>query len=133
MVELTNAIPTREASSPSSWHELRVRKLWCKHGGYTFSYNASSGRYGVIVYKDRPVNEWIIIKMGSKQRALKKKFRKGSHVKLTILKGSHVKEFRQPKTTYTLQVPALSPDMNPIEYLWDFVEPTQCTMSKYGF
>jgi hypothetical protein len=75
MVELTNAIPTREASSPSSWHELRVRKLWCKHGGYTLW----------------PVNEWIIIKMGSKQRALKKKFRKGSHVKLTILKGSHVK------------------------------------------
>jgi hypothetical protein len=29
MVELTNAIPTREASSPSSWHELRVRAtMW---------------------------------------------------------------------------------------------------------
>jgi len=35
MAELTNAIPTREASSSSSWHALRVRKLWCKHGGYT--------------------------------------------------------------------------------------------------
>ena len=35
-----------------------------------------------------------------------------------------VRECRQPKTTYTFQVSALSPDMNPIEYLWDFVEPT---------
>jgi transposase len=35
-----------------------------------------------------------------------------------------VRKFRQPKTTYTFQVPALSPDMNPIEYIWDFLEPT---------
>jgi transposase len=34
------------------------------------------------------------------------------------------RELRQPKTTYTFQVPALSPDMNPIEYIWDFLEPT---------
>jgi hypothetical protein len=29
-----------------------------------FSYNASSKRFGVIVHKDHPVIQWIIIKMG---------------------------------------------------------------------
>ena len=29
-----------------------------------FSYNASSKRFGVIVHKDHPVNQRIIIKMG---------------------------------------------------------------------
>jgi hypothetical protein len=72
-----------------TWFPLRmVSFTWLSLRMVEFSYNASSGRYGVIVYKNRPVNEWIIIKMGSKQRALKKKFRKGSHVKLTILKGT---------------------------------------------
>ena len=28
------------------------------------SYNASSKRFGVIVHKDHPVIQWIIIKMG---------------------------------------------------------------------
>jgi hypothetical protein len=29
-----------------------------------FSYNASSKQFGVIVHKDHPVIQWIIIKMG---------------------------------------------------------------------
>ena len=43
-------------------HLKCVSRLWLSE----FSYNASSVRYGVIVYKDWPVSEWIIIKMGSK-------------------------------------------------------------------
>jgi hypothetical protein len=56
------------ASFGQGRHLQCVSRLWLSE----FSYNASSVRYGVIVYKYRPVSQWIIIKMGSKQRALKK-------------------------------------------------------------
>jgi hypothetical protein len=50
-------IPTKETSSPSSRNEYRLLLS-------EVSCNASYVRSGVIVHKDSPVSQWMIIKIG---------------------------------------------------------------------
>ena len=46
-----------------------------------------------------------------------------------------VQHFLQQEAVQTITWPAMSPDMNPIEHVWDFIgqknKPTQSKMSKY--
>jgi hypothetical protein len=66
-----------------------------------FSYNARSVRSGIIVHKDQPVSQRMIIKL-----------RHNSGIKHVVTVCN---------STEVFQGPAMSLDMNPIEHVWDFI------------
>ena len=42
-----------------------------------------------------------------------------------------VQHFLQQEAVQTIPWPVISPDMNPIEHVWDFIGQRQSKMSKY--